>query len=44
VDFLKLRAQRRKLSRTGMDKKTIVAVPSLETVTSGASGNEAHRA
>ena len=44
VDFMKLRAQRRKLSRKGMDKKTVIAVPSLETVASGGSGNEAHRA
>ena len=44
VDFMKLRAQRRKLSRKGMDKKTMVAVPSLETIASGGSGNEAHRA
>ncbi len=44
VDFMRLRAQRRKLARKGIEKKTVVAVPSLEPVTSGASGNEAHRA
>src|SRR5580698_7900287 len=37
VDFLKLRAQRRKLARKGMENKPIVSVPSLEAVSSGAS-------
>jgi hopanoid biosynthesis associated radical SAM protein HpnJ len=44
VDFLRLRAQRRKMARKGIDKKKIVAVPSLEPATSSATGNEAHRA
>ncbi|MFZ0634091.1 MAG: hopanoid biosynthesis associated radical SAM protein HpnJ [Candidatus Acidiferrales bacterium] len=41
VDFLRLRSQRRKLARKGIEKKTVVAVPGIE---SGSAVGESHGA